>query len=197
MKKRVLLGMSGGIDSSVAAMLLQEQGFEVIGITFLFAELEELNRQILSEAKCLTDRLKIKHITVDLVNIFKDTVIQYFIKEYKLGRTPFPCAYCNPKIKFYYLQKYAERENCSFISTGHYAQIKYHNHIKHIFQGVDPDKDQSFFLWGLQKELINRLLFPLGTYYKNEIRELAYKMGYEQLSEKKDSFGICFIEGNN
>lgn len=197
MKKRVLLGMSGGIDSSVAAMLLLEQGYEVIGITFLFADMDERNRQISTEAISLAERLKIKHITVNLVDDFKETVIHYFINEYKSGRTPFPCAYCNPKIKFNYLQKYAEIENCSFISTGHYAQIKYHNHIKFIYQGVDPDKDQSFFLWGLQKELINKLVFPLGTYYKTEIREFACKMGFEQLSKKKDSMGICFIEGNN
>lgn len=197
MNKRVLLGMSGGIDSSVAAMLLQEQGFEVIGITFLFTDEEEQNRKISFEAKNLADQLGIKHITANLTDDFKNSVIKYFITEYKIGRTPFPCAYCNPKVKFHYLQKYAEMENCPFISTGHYAQIKSYNQKKYIFQGIDPDKDQSFFLWGLQKELIERLVFPLGTYFKNEIRELAFKMGYEKLSVKKDSLGICFIEGNN
>lgn len=197
MKKKVLLGMSGGIDSSVSAMLLQEQGFEVVGITFLFGDLVEVNRKISEDAKGLADKLGIKHLTIDLRKEFKETVIRYFISEYLEGRTPFPCAYCNPRVKFYYLEKYSLEEKCEFISTGHYAEIKNFNGIKYIYQGTDVDKDQSFFLWGLSKKLIEKLVFPLGGFEKTEIRKFAGERGFERLSKRKDSLGICFIEGND
>ncbi len=197
MKKRVLLGMSGGIDSSVSAMLLQEQGLEVVGITFLFGGSEVENEIISRDAKNLADKLDIKHLLVSLQKEFKNTVIKYFIDEYLEGRTPFPCAYCNPKIKFYYLQEYAKSENCEFIATGHYVYTDYYKGIKYIFQGVDPDKDQSFFLWGLPRELISKLIFPLGKFNKGEIRKIANERGFEILTKKKESLGICFIEGND
>jgi tRNA-specific 2-thiouridylase len=197
MNKRVLLGMSGGIDSSVSAILLQEQGYEVVGVTFLFANLEEQNKKIVKDAKTLAIKLNIRHLIVDLIKEFEENVVTYFIDEYKNGRTPFPCAFCNPKIKFHYLENIAKKENCSFISTGHYALIKDFNGKKYVYQGVDPDKDQSFFLWGLRSELIEKLIFPLGSFTKDKIRELALQKGFTKLSKKKDSLGICFIEGNN
>jgi tRNA-specific 2-thiouridylase len=197
MRKRVLLGMSGGIDSSVSAMLLQDQGYEVIGITFQFSGTNEQNHHFLSEAKNLAEQLHIKHITVDLRSEFKNVIIKYFIEEYSKGHTPFPCAYCNPILKFKYLEKYAESENCDFIATGHYVKIDYFKGRKYLFQGMDPDKDQSFFLWGLKRELIDKLIFPLGNYEKTAIRNLAEERGFVSLSKKKDSLGICFIEGSN
>lgn len=197
MKKRVLLGMSGGIDSSVAAILLQEQGYEVIGITFLFSGDEDANKNMLDDAKKLAVTLNIKHITSDIRVEFRETVIAEFIAQYKKGKTPFPCAICNPQLKFFYLEKYAKDEKCDFIATGHYAQIKLFNGKKYIFEGVDPDKDQSFFLWGLNKDLVSKLIFPLGGYTKLKIRSIAKERGFVRLSEKKDSLGICFIEGNN
>lgn len=197
MNNRVLLGMSGGIDSSVAAIMLQEQGYEVVGITFLFSGSDEINEQLVNEAKSLAGKLHIKHITVDLRNKFSKTVIKYFTEEYRNGRTPFPCAYCNPKVKFKYLEEYAARERCSFISTGHYVKIELYKGKKYIFQGADPEKDQSFFLWGLKGDLLDRLIFPLGKFKKEEIRKFARQKGFTSLSNKKDSLGICFIEGNN
>ena len=197
MKKRVLLGMSGGVDSSVAAILLKEQGFEVVGITFLFGGSSETNEIISNSAKHLAEDLEIKHIIVDLQKEFRTTVIQYFKDEYLAGKTPFPCAYCNPKLKFYYLEKYAEDENCEFIATGHYAQTKFYIQKKYIYQGVDADKDQSFFLWGLSESLISKLVFPLGNFKKQEIRKIAGERGFRSLSKQKDSLGICFIEGGD
>ncbi len=129
--------------------------------------------------------------------VFRSTVITYFKDEYTAGRTPFPCAYCNPKIKFYYLKKYAEKEKCEFIATGHYVRAKLFNGKKYIFQGVDKDKDQSFFLWGLSQKLIQKLIFPLGDYDKQSVRKIAIERCFKFLSEKKESLGICFIEGNN
>ncbi len=197
MKPRVLLGMSGGIDSSVAAMLLIEQGFEIVGITFLFSDVNNSNETTVNDAKQLAEKLKIKHIVVDLRVLFKDTVIAYFKGEYIAGRTPFPCAYCNPKVKFAQLQKYAEIENCDFIATGHYVQIKSYRGKKYIFRGKDNDKDQSFFLWGLSQKLIEKLIFPLGNYDKQTVKKLAKEKGFLSLANKKESLGICFIEGNN
>ena len=197
MKKRVLLGMSGGIDSSVAAMLLQDQGFEVVGITFLFGGNTETNDEFSQDAELLASELNISHKIVDLRQVFRSTVITYFKDEYLAGRTPFPCAYCNPKIKFYYLEKYAEQENCEFIATGHYVQIRSFKAKKYIYQGVDKDKDQSFFLWGLSQKLVQKLILPLGDYDKLTIKKIAKKRGFKSLSDKKESLGICFIEGNN
>jgi tRNA-uridine 2-sulfurtransferase len=197
MKKRVLLGLSGGIDSSISAILLQEQGFEVIGITFLFGGSEKENETISEDAKILSTKLNIKHLIISLKKEFENTVIKYFINEYLEGNTPFPCAYCNPKIKFYYLQEYAKKENCDFIATGHYVQTDFYNNKKYIFQGVDPNKDQSFFLWGLSRELREKLIFPLGKFKKEEVKKIANRNGFQSLIRKKESLGICFIEGNN
>ena len=197
MNNRVLLGMSGGVDSSVAAILLKEGGFDVIGVTFIFSGSNNDANKLSNDAKTLAQALNIKHLTLDLRETFNDTVIKYFKEEYVKGKTPFPCAYCNPKMKFSSLEKIANEENCSYIATGHYARIKKIRKQNFIFQGVDPDKDQSFFLWGLERKLIDKLIFPLGDYTKNEIRDIAKNRGFQSLSEKKDSLGICFIEGNN
>ncbi len=197
MNKRVLLGMSGGVDSSVSAMLLLEQGYDVVGVTFLFGGSEVVNHSISTEAKTLAHTLAIKHLTIDLRSEFRSTVIEYFKDEYLAGRTPFPCAFCNPKVKFYQLEELAKKQNCDWIATGHYAQIKKYKGQNYIYQGNDPDKDQSFFLWGLRKDLIDKLIFPLGEYEKTEIKRMAEERGFSSLSKKKESLGICFIEGNN
>lgn len=197
MNKRVLLGMSGGIDSSVAAMLLQEQGYEVVGITFIFSGSDANNHHFLAEAKNLADSLHIKHLTLDLRKEFEELVIRYFIDEYSKGHTPFPCAYCNPILKFKYLYEYAEIENCDFIATGHYVKTGFYEGKKYLYQGNDPWKDQTFFLWGLKRTVVDRLIFPLGDFQKTEIREFAHQKGFISLAKKKDSLGLCFIEGNN
>lgn len=197
MKERVLLGMSGGTDSSVAAMLLLENEYDVTGITFLFSELTENNDINIHESQQLCKDLGIEHRIADLRKPFEELVVQYFINEYIAGKTPFPCAVCNPNIKFKFLERFAKENNCRYISTGHYARTGQFNGINFIFTGVDPDKDQSFFLWGLKSELIGKLIFPLGNLQKNEVRNIAAQKGFSKISERKDSLGICFIEGNN
>ncbi len=192
MKPRVLLGMSGGVDSSVSAFLLQEMGYEVVGVSFLFYGEEADFKDGFTDAKMLADQLNIRHFIVDLRSEFRNTVIDYFIDEYKAGKTPFPCAWCNPQMKFKALLQYAEFEKCDWIATGHYAQVKHYHNRKFIFEGVDPDKDQSFFLWGLNSSVLNKLILPLGSYTKSEIRNLAAEKGFKKLSGKKDSLGICF-----
>ena len=197
MKKKVLLGMSGGVDSSVAAMMLQNDGFEVIGITFLFSELDEQNTSAVSEAQQLAEKLGFQHIVADLRETFNDLIVRYFIDEYQKGNTPFPCARCNPEVKFKYLLQYASLYHCDFIATGHYAQVSLHNDRKYIVKGLDIEKDQSFFLWGLNGDVLDRMLLPLGGLLKKGSREYAMKLGFSKLSAKKDSLGVCFIEGNN
>ncbi len=197
MKTKVLLGMSGGVDSSVAAMMLQKKGYEVNGVTFLFSELEKENSIIVEEARNLAKSLKIKHTVLDLKNEFNELIVRYFTNQYLEGKTPFPCAKCNPEVKFKNLLKVAEEQECEYIATGHYAQIMIHNSRNYIFKGVDPEKDQSFFLWGLDSSIINRLILPLGSLNKVETREYANQLGFKKLSQKKDSLGVCFIEGND
>ncbi len=189
--------MSGGVDSSMSALLLQKQGYDVIGITFLFSGADEQNHHFIEDAKLLANQLGIIHQVVDLRDEFEEVIIQYFINEYLAGRTPFPCAYCNPRLKFKYLEEYANRENCYYISTGHYVKTEFHDGQKYIYRGEDDEKDQTFFLWGLNRKIVDRLIFPLGDSQKSEVRNLAEENGFSNLATKKDSLGICFIEGNN
>jgi tRNA-specific 2-thiouridylase len=197
MKERVLLGMSSGIDSSVAAILLKNKGFDVVGITFVFSELETENQNMINSAHKLAASLNIEHHVIDLREEFHKKVISYFKQEYINGQTPFPCAVCNPEVKFKNLIHYADQYNCQYISTGHYVQIAEEEGVKYISKGVDNEKDQSFFLWGLEKSVVNRLIFPLGKYMKFQVREIAKINGFSYLTKKKESLGICFIEDNN
>lgn len=197
MKERVLLGMSSGIDSSVAAILLKNKGFEVVGITFVFSELDSPNQNMIESARKLAASLNIEHHVIDLREEFHKKVISYFKQDYINGRTPFPCAVCNPEVKFKNLIHCADKYNCQYISTGHYVQIADKKGVNYISKGVDDEKDQSFFLWGLEKSVVNRLIFPLGKYTKSQVREIAEINGFSDLTKKKESLGICFIEDNN
>ncbi|MFO7843296.1 MAG: 7-cyano-7-deazaguanine synthase, partial [Bacteroidales bacterium] len=147
MAKRVLLGMSSGIDSSVSAILLKNKGFEVAGVTFIFSELDAKNSEMIDSASRLAESLNIEHHVIDLRSEFLKTVVSYFKKEYLDGRTPFPCAVCNPEVKFKQLIYYADKLNCKYISTGHYVKLTKNEGFNYISKGIDRDKDQSFFLW--------------------------------------------------
>lgn len=198
MNKKVLLGMSGGIDSSVAAILLQKNGYRLYGVTFIFSGNEDSKQHhSVESARLLAGKLGIEHHVVDLRSEFKAQVINYFINDYASGNTPFPCAVCNPQLKFLNLEKVAKELSCDFISTGHYANITENNGIKYISTGSDGEKDQSFFLWGLKEKTINKLLLPLGNFSKDEVREIATGNGFENLNKKRESLGICFIKGND
>jgi tRNA-specific 2-thiouridylase len=197
MKKRVLLGMSSGIDSSVSAILLKKSGFEVIGITFIFSEIEYQNSEMMHSVKTLSEKLNIEHHVVDLRKEFQKEVISYFEQEYINGRTPFPCAVCNPRVKFKNLKYYANLLDCDFISSGHYVQVVEKEGFKYISKGIDKEKDQAFFLWGLPSDIVNRLIFPLGKFTKEKVRKIAKENGFHSLTKKKESLGICFIEDND
>ena len=158
--KRVLLGMSGGTDSSVAAMRLLEAGYEVIGVTFRFYELNG-STEYLEDARNLAERLGIRHITYDAREIFSKQIIEYFVQEYLAGRTPVPCILCNNYLKWPLLAKIADEMGVFYIATGHYAQNIQLNNTFYITYAADSDKDQTFFLWGLKQDILCRMLLPM------------------------------------
>ena len=188
--------MSGGTDSSVAAMLLQKQGYEVTGVTFIFYQDDASENRHLEDAKTLAGKLGIRHIIYDATEIFKDEILSYFIDSYMQGITPVPCVKCNNLLKWPLLAKIADENDIRYISTGHYVKTITENGRIHITCGKDPDKDQSFFLWGLPEEILQRMLLPLGDMTKTEVREFAAKEGFLNVAKKKDSLGVCFCPGD-
>ncbi len=194
MKQRILLGMSGGTDSSVAAILLLEQGYDVIGITFRFWE--EGDNKHLQDAVLLAEQLGIQHIVYDAREAFKNLVVGYFVDEYLAGKTPFPCVKCNNELKWKLILQEADRLGCEKVAMGHYTRILQENGKCFVSEGLDPDKDQSFFLWGLKQEQLARIVFPLGEFHKKEVRKMAADRGFKKVSEKKDSLGACFCSGD-
>ena len=189
--KRVLLGMSGGTDSSVAAMRLLEAGYEVIGVTFRFYELNG-STEYLEDARNLAERLGIRHITYDAREIFSKQIIEYFVQEYLAGRTPVPCILCNNYLKWPLLAKIADEMGVFYIATGHYAQNIQLNNTFYITYAADSDKDQTFFLWGLKQDILCRMLLPMGDITKVEARVWAAEHGFRKVATKKDSIGVCF-----
>ena len=189
--KRVLLGMSGGTDSSVAALLLQDAGYEVVGVTFRFYE-KSGETEYLDDARELCSRLGIQHIISDQRELFKSTIIDYFIREYMEGHTPVPCTLCNNYLKWRLLRQLADEMGIYHLSTGHYVQKEKIDGFWHITNGADEDKNQSFFLWGLPQDILERMVLPMGTLTKQRVREIAEERGFLKAAKKKDSLGVCF-----
>jgi len=203
MKARVVLGMSGGTDSSVTAMMLKEQGYHVIGVSLWFFGADHSFSpsdplpDFIVEAQKLAKQLDIEHHVIDARKEFRETIIQFFLDEYLAGRTPSPCIQCNPQLKWKLLREKADKLNCEFIATGHYIQIVKEANGFYIHKGKDPAKDQSYFLWNLAQNILSRTLTPLGKYTKTEVRELARNYHYAEVAEKKESMGICFMDRKN
>ena len=203
-KQRVLLGMSGGVDSSVAGYLLREGGYEVIGVTMKVWPQDCISRaedkccgpQAVTDARSVAHSLGISHYVVDEVDQFEQTVITYFASEYQAGRTPNPCVMCNEKLKFGNLWGKAQALGCDYIATGHYAIIEHHADRAILRKGVDSRKDQSYFLFSLRQPQLRRALTPLGKMTKPEIREIAHSLGLK-VADKIDSQEICFVPGND
>ena len=200
-KNKVVLGMSGGTDSSVTAMLLQKKGYEVIGVSLWFwnspkedSDNDELPGFIV-DAQQLAKKLSIEHHVIDARNEFKDVVIGQFLQEYLNGRTPSPCIHCNPNLKWRLLLDKADQLGANYIATGHYIQILEEEGTFYIHKGNDPAKDQSYFLWNLNQEILSRTLTPLGAFTKPEVREMAVGFGHKKVASKKESMGICFLDG--
>lgn len=200
-KKKVVVGMSGGVDSSVTAYLLKEQGYEVIGVTMkLTCEQEnKKTKSTIEDARKVAQRLGIEHHTVDFTNIFKEKVIDNFLNEYQLGRTPNPCVECNKYVKFGALLKKAHELGAYYIATGHYAKVYHHEkYQRYVLERADAfEKDQTYTLYHLKQEQLRHVLMPLGTYENKErVRAMAREVGLE-VAKKKESQDICFIEDDD
>ena len=204
---KVLVAMSGGIDSTVTAMLLHEEGYEVIGITMKTWDYANSGGSKKETGCCSLDSINdarevavsmgFHHFIIDIRDEFGDFVIDNFVEEYIAGRTPNPCVLCNTHIKWNALLKRANSLDCEFIATGHYAQVKDLNGRKYISKGADPHKDQSYVLWGLSQEALHRTQFPVGKFTKPEVRQIAFDAGYAELSKKSESYEICFVPDND
>ena len=202
-EQRVLVGMSGGIDSSATCIMLQEQGYEVVGVTMRtwdvpskFSTPGQTEPDDVLEARALAGKLGIEHHVADVREEFKEVIVKHFIDEYMKGRTPNPCVMCNPLFKERILCEWADQTNCAHISTGHYCRLEEHNGHLYIIAGDDMTKDQSYFLWKLPQEILRRFIFPLGTYTKQEVREYLRQKGFETKAQGGESMEICFIEGD-
>ena len=195
--------MSGGIDSTVSALLLKEQGYEVVGVTFrtydsmkdscLAKEKGCCTIDSIMEAKHNAERMGFEHHIVDFREPFRRCVIQNFIDEYMSGRTPNPCVLCNSTIKWGEMLKLADEMGCDYIATGHYARIAERDGHYYLRTAADTKKDQTYFLWMLTDNQLSRTIFPLGDYTKDQVREIARSHGYEKLAVKRESQEICFI----
>ena len=199
---KVVVAMSGGVDSSVAALLLKREGYRVVGVTMKLYSLdqEELPDYYrgcctvddVEDARRVCNRLDIPHYVFNLQREFQTFVIDYFCREYQRGRTPHPCIACNDKIKFNFLLQRARLLNASYIATGHYARVASNGNGLRLLKGIDPQKDQSYVLYGMGQDELNHTLMPVGWYGKEEIRRMALEADFPN-AQKPDSQDICFI----
>jgi tRNA-uridine 2-sulfurtransferase len=207
-KGKVLVAMSGGIDSTVTALMLNDQGYEVVGITMKTWDYASsgsskketgcCNIDSFNDARMAAVQHGFPHFILDIREEFGDFVIENFVDEYLAGRTPNPCVMCNTHIKWRALLKRADALGCDYIATGHYAQVHQHQNGRfYIRRGIDDLKDQSYVLWGLQQDLLSRTLLPLGTFRKTQIRQMAMDYGYPELATKSESYEICFVPDND
>jgi tRNA-specific 2-thiouridylase len=207
-KGKVLVAMSGGIDSTVTALMLHNEGHEVVGITMKTWDYASAgsskketgccNLDSFNDARAAAVHHGFPHFVLDIREEFGGFVIENFVEEYLAGRTPNPCVMCNTHIKWRALLKRANAMDCEFIATGHYANVRKHDNDRYVIsKGKDATKDQSYVLWGLDQELLSRTLLPIGNYHKTEIRQMAHDLGYPELAKKSESYEICFVPDND
>ncbi len=207
-KGKILVAMSGGIDSTVAALMLHNEGYAVIGITMKTWDYSSsggsnketgcCNIDSFNDARQAAVQHGFPHFILDIREEFGDYVIENFVDEYIAGRTPNPCVMCNTHIKWRALLKRANALDCEFIATGHYANIRQHTNERFVIsKGLDESKDQSYVLWGLDQDLLSRTVLPLGNFHKKDIKQMAVDLGYPELAKKSESYEICFVPDND
>ncbi|QQR54855.1 tRNA 2-thiouridine(34) synthase MnmA [Candidatus Peregrinibacteria bacterium] len=206
-KVKVLVGMSGGVDSSVVAALLKEQGYDCVGVYMnLWADptvfdLEDKKKfpqnkccsiGSLMAARSICQRLDIPFYSINFEDVFKENVVDFFLEGFREGETPNPCVRCNKTVKFGVLFKKMEELGCDFLATGHYAKLISKKELMELHRGKDQAKDQTYFLYNLSQERLKKILFPLGDYDKPAVKKLATKFGLKELKNKRESQGVCF-----
>jgi len=207
MKDKVLVAMSGGVDSSVALLKIIEMGYDAIGITMKLWEYRDVGGNLLNDSNCCSvgainnaklvcDRMSVPHYTLDFTDVFRETVIDNFADEYLKGRTPNPCVRCNSFVKWDAFIQQADKLGATYIATGHYANIQHTHGLYVLKKGADPLKDQSYVLWGIPAHTLCRTLFPLGGYTKKQVREIAREYELET-ANIPESMEICFVADNN
>ncbi len=205
-KGRILVGMSGGVDSTVTALLLHEQGYEVIGITLNILDYNYTGERVknpccsiesIMGAKEIANFIGFKHFIIDVKNEFQSKVVDKFVDEYMAGRTPNPCIRCNSDIKWGEMIRQADIFDCEKIATGHYANVNEQNGRYYLTRGKDKLKDQTYFLWALDQYTLSRTIFPLGELTKPEVRSIAFTRGHTQIAHKQENFDICFVPDND
>ena len=201
------MAMSGGIDSTMASLILHEAGYQVIGLTMKTWDYESSGGNKKETGCCSLDSINdarklavdcgFPHTILDIREEFGDFIIDNFVNEYIAGRTPNPCVLCNTHIKWEALLKRADMLKCKYIATGHYAQIREEKGRYVVSKGLDDSKDQSYVLWGVSQDCLKRTIFPMGEYHKKDIKQMALDRGYKALAEKSESYEICFIPDND
>lgn len=206
-KPRVMVALSGGVDSSVAALLLLEQGFDVVGLTMKTWDYEAAGMSgketgccsldSINDARSVAVKYGFPHYVLDLRKEFEEKIISNFIDEYLKGKTPNPCVLCNKLVKWDDLLAKAQQLNCDYIATGHYSSVVFENNRFFLRKSIDDLKDQTYVLWGLSQHHLSKTIFPLSGYVKSEVKKLAVKFNIPRLAAKSESYEICFIPDNN
>ncbi len=207
MAEKVMVAMSGGVDSSVALLRVMEMGYDPIGVTMKLWKYDDVGGNLVNDTNCCSvdtvkgaklvcDRLGVPHYTIDFTGVFKDRVVDNFADEYLRGRTPNPCVRCNSFVKWEAFFEQAAIVGASRIATGHYARIEYENGNPLLKKGLDPLKDQAYVLWGIPRDTLDRTILPLGNLTKPEVREIARQNGFAT-AETPESMEICFIADDN
>jgi tRNA-specific 2-thiouridylase len=205
--KKVVIAMSGGVDSSVAAILLKEQGYEVAGLALQVTDYSKYRKdddtgtccsiKDMEDARRVAEALHIPFYVIDTEKTFDRNVVDYFINDYLQGRTPNPCVMCNTKVKFHHLYRKAMEMGADYVATGHYARVVHEEGIGYsLFKGIDKNKDQSYFLFNLTQSQLERTLFPVGMLTKDKVREIAKKFKLP-VAQKPDSQEICFVPSDD
>ncbi len=195
--------MSGGVDSSAVCLMLQEQGYEVVGFTMRVFDLPRQfgegddQPDFVRSAQALARRLGIEHHVADVRGEFRDEVVRYFLDEYEQGRTPNPCVRCNRQFKFRLMEEWADRLGCAQMATGHYVRLRHDAQGRtFLLTGQDPRKDQSYFLWQVPQRILRRCVFPLGDLCKQDVRRYLDGKGFEVQARQGESMEVCFVEGD-